>query len=152
MCAPPTSKIHVLTPRVTDHVCLICEYSRRSTVCNHPLKPQIGAPWDAKAHQMSLLFLLSQPRRPGHQSWCVRKVHICILHFTRRPAAALWVEEEKWEHNSFVKLVSKTYFSRGNFSSTLILSFNLNLIMSENLRNPQSRLICLCCVVKKKPL
>lgn len=58
---------------------------QRSTVCNHPLKLQIGALWDAKAHQMSLLFLLSQPRRPGHQSWCVCKVHICILHFPRRP-------------------------------------------------------------------
>lgn len=86
-CSSTTQVKRICTdPRYQhDHLCVICQYSHHSTIVNHPLKPQIGTPSDKEAHQLVLLFLRSQPRRPEHQSWSVCKVHICILHFPPRP-------------------------------------------------------------------
>lgn len=53
------------------------------------------------------------PSQSTEETWasklvCLQSSH---LHF-EDPSAALWVEEEKWEHNSDVKLVSKPFFGR----------------------------------------
>lgn len=64
-----------------------------TALLNHPLKTQIGTPSNMEAHQLVLLFLLSQLRRPGQKSWSFYKVHICIFH--QDPTATMWVDGRK---------------------------------------------------------
>lgn len=102
-CARTTSfKAPCSDPRRQhDHLCAIWEYSRPCTLVNYPLKPQMGTPSDMEAHQLVLLFLLSKPKRPGHQSWSAAKFTFAFLQkaeaaaFRPIPTAALWVERRR---------------------------------------------------------